>query len=205
MNRTTAASAAFLALALVVAGWLLMRPHPQSSDEGDAAVVVTAAGLTFAEWSTRSDAVLLANIDPGLGGAAGSTVPRVFTVFSVQEGPPPTLKERGSFSWAPADRVKSAAALGEQGFTVSTEGLAFIPPGDPLWSDPIVRHDGGTEQVVTLRGHGAPQIVATLTRHRGDAKSAPYWNRRAIGFAAADGHLVYVTPDAVLVLAKHAE
>jgi hypothetical protein len=201
MNRVTVASAAFLVLALLIAGWVLSRPATTPTVDGGDAVAgaATGAGLTFAEWSVRNDAVLLADIDPGAG---TSTVPRRFTVFTLQAaaGEPVTLKEAAAFSWAPADRIASAAALSERGFTVSAEGIVFPPPEDPLFSDPIARSaDAGAEQRVTLRGKSG--FTATLVRRRGDPQSAPSWNRRAIGFASSDGRLVYVTPDAVIARA----
>ncbi len=61
----------------------------------------------------------------------------------------------------------------------------------------MVRVDGGTVQTITLRSRSG--IIATFQRRRADPKSAPYWNRRAIGFVSPDGHLVYVTPDAMVI------
>jgi hypothetical protein len=191
MSRTTLASAAFLLFALAVAAWVLTRAPKSENEAADGGAVATSgAGLTFAEWSVRNDAILMADIDPGAG---SSTVPRRFKVFSVRavSGQPVTLSERQSLSWAPADRVASALALNQQGFHVSVEGAAYTPP-DALFSDPIKKSDGGATQDVVLRGKNGE--VATLTRKRGAD-----WNRRAIGFPASAGGLVYVTPDAVVV------
>lgn len=197
MNRATLASAAFLAFALAVSAWLLLRtPAPR----GDAMESSTSPGprvaMTFAEWSVRSDGVLLADIDPGQG---VSTMPRRFSVLTVTAGRtgPVRVADGPSFSWAPADRAASAGSLFALGFRVNTEGLAFVAPDDPMWSDPIVKVDGSTEQIVTLRAKGG--TVASFTRRRNDPGGASYWNRRAIGFASSDGHLAYVTPDAIVV------
>ena len=196
MNRVTVLSAGFLLFALAVAGWVLTRDgastREASTDAGASAV--TAAGLTFAEWSVRGDAILLADIDPGAG---TSTVPRRFVVFSVrvEPGQPVLLHETATFSWAPASRIASASSLTEQGFQVSTEGTAFTPPPDPLFSDPIPRVDGGGEQRVTLCGKSGK--TTTFVRKRG-----PDWNKRAIGFPSSDRNLVYVTPDATVIVAS---
>jgi hypothetical protein len=196
MNRVTLASGAFLLFALGVAWWALTRPaSPDASVTGDAGVATaTALGLTFAEWSVRNDAILLADIDPGAG---TSTVPRRFTVFTVRDTPgePVVVRETSSFSWAPKDRVASTAALSELGFHVSADGIAFTPPGDALFSDPIVHVDSGPGQRVILRSKSGR--TTPFTRSRG-----AYWNKRAIGFPSSDGNLVYITPDATVISAS---
>jgi hypothetical protein len=200
MNKVTLASLGFLVCAVGLSGWILTRSSargPAGDATGSALLAGnTHAGLTFAEWSVRSDGVLLADIDVGEG---VSTVPRRFVSLSVKsDGSGPVVVTDGpAFSWAPADRAASAQSLFALGFRVNTEGRAFVPPDDPLYSDPIVRVDGGTEQTITLRSRSG--IVATFSRRRADPKSAPYWNRRAFGSASPDGHLVYVTPDAVVI------
>jgi hypothetical protein len=199
MNRVTLASAAFLAFALAVSAWLLTRsPAPRVDDlEASASPADPRAGMTFAEWSVRSDGVLLADIDPGHGGI--STVPRRFMVVTVRADRtgPVNVADGPSFSWAPADRAASAGSLFALGFRVSTDGPTFAPPDDPMWSDPIAKVEAGVEQVVTLRAKSG--TVAKFSRRRGDPRSGFAWNRRAIGFASSDGRFAYVTPDAVVI------
>jgi hypothetical protein len=200
VNRVTIAAIAFLAFAVLLSIWLLNRPSAPKDDESAAPSQGPRSGWSFAEWSSHSDNALLADIDPGKG---ASTLPRKFLVLRVKRGDDGavTLEDGPTYSWAPADRAESAGHLHDLGFRVSTEDLAFHQPDDPLWSDPILKVDGGTEQQVTLRAKGSG-ISATFTRHRADPHSAPYWNRRAIGFASNDSHLVYVTPDSIVISAE---
>lgn len=198
MNRVTAGSLAFLLFAVGVSAWLLLRqPSTGALDAAGAGPTDGRAGMTFAEWSARSDAVLLADIDPGAG---GSTVPRRFLVVVTRADAGGALgaADGKTFSWAPADRAASAQSLAELGFRVSLEGLAYPQPEDPLWSDPIARVDGGTEQAVTLRSK-VTSTTARFTRRRADPRAAPYWNRRAIGFVSNDSQKAYVTPDAIVI------
>ncbi len=212
LNRVTLASIGFLFLAIALSAWLLMRPRA-AVDPGDApaAGVDPAVGLTFAEWSVRSDGVLLADIEPGTSAGAASTTPRSFLYLPVKrtlDGKVEVLPGR-PFSWAPDARKESAEALFALGFRVSTDGRAFTPPDDPFWSDPIPRVDGGTTQVVTMRekgslgggGGGAGTRTVRFERHREDAKTTANWGRRAIGFLSGDGHMLYVTPDARVISA----
>jgi hypothetical protein len=198
MNRTTIAALALFVAACAISGWLLTRSgeHPPTDEAAGPGSGEPRAGMTFAEWSVRSDGVLLADIDPGHG---VSTVPRRFLSLTVTRsaGKPPVIADGPAFPWGPSDRAASGQGLFALGFRVSAEGRAYVPPEDPLWSDPIQRVEAGTEQTVTLRSRGG--TVATLLRRRGDPQSAPYWNRRAIGFASPDGSMVYVTPDAVII------
>jgi len=191
MSRVTLASVAFLVFALGFSAWLLTQSSAPAVAPVDVPVANARAGLTFAEWSVRSDGVLLAEIDPGEG---TSTVPRRFVVAKVADA---RMSDGPSFSWAPADRAASAGSLFALGFRVSPDGRAFVPSDDPLASDPITVTDAGTQQVVTLRSRSG--ATATFTRHRTGPLSNPYWGLRAIGYVSADGHLAYVTPDAMLV------
>jgi hypothetical protein len=202
MNRVTVLSLAFLAFALAVSAWLLTRTPSVPVEAAAPAGLDPRAGMTFAEWSARSDAVLLADIDPGEG---KSTVPRRFMTLLVKADLSGSVNvtDGKPFSWAVADRTASAQALTELGFRVSTDGRAYVPPDEPLWSDPVVSVDGGTEQTVTLRAKGSSSAPVTFVRHRGEARTAVYWGRRAIGFPSSDGRFVYVTPDAVVIRAPH--
>ena len=199
MSRATLLSIAFLVVALGAAGWLLTRPR--AAPEGDLGAVTVGSTdprslLTFAAWSVHGDSLLLADIDPGSG---QSSVPRRFMVVLVKSDgeAAPTLLDGDSFSWAPADRAKSARALSDLGFRVSVEGRAFNPPDDPLWSDPIAHVEGGTSQTVLLRAKGG--ATATFVRSRSDPGASSVWNRRAIAFLSGDGRLAYVTPDARVI------
>lgn len=197
MNRVTAAAIAFLVFAIGVSAWLLLRTGSPAAVADEAPTGLDAhAGLTFAEWSVRGDGALLADIDPGAG---VSTVPRRFVVLKVKQDADgtPHVSDGPTFSWAPADRAASAGALFALGFRVNAEGLAFVAPDDPLWSNPIAKDDAATEQKVTLRAKSG--VLASFVRRRSDPRSTAYWSRRAIGFASADGRLVYVTPDAVVI------
>jgi hypothetical protein len=197
MSRLTLASIAFLVLVLGLSAWLLTRPRgPVDEDASAVPGADPREGMTFAEWSVRNDGILLADIDPGKG---ASTVPRRFLFAPVTRQADGTvlLGPERFFSWAAADRAASADALFALGFRVNTEGRTFVPPDDPLWSDPIPRVDGGTAQIVVLKAKGGKR--ARFERRRGDPRGAPYWNRRAIGFPSGDGHMVYVTPDAIVV------
>jgi hypothetical protein len=197
MNRVTIASAAFLALAIAISAWLLLRaPAPKVADGDQEPAADPRGGMTFAEWSVRSDGILLADIDPGRG---VSTEPRRFLVVKVAGT---KMTDGPSFSWATADRPASVGSLFALGFRVSEGGRAFVPPDDPLWSDPIPPSDAGTTQVVNLRSKAG--VTTTFTRRRTDGASNPYWGRRAIGFISSDGQLAYVTPDAVVIpMASH--
>jgi len=197
MNRVTVASVAFFVFAIAVSAWLLLRtPSHTTSDSDLTPSVDPRAGMTFAEWSARSDAVLLADIDPGQGGA--SSVPRSFLVVGVKAEPSGiALTDGRTFGWSTAERGASAGSLFGLGFRVSSEGRAFEPPEDPMWSEPVARGDGGSEQTITLRSKSG--ITASFARRRADPKSAASWNRRAIGFASNDGRLAYVTPDAIVI------
>jgi hypothetical protein len=177
--------------AIAVSVWLILRPPaPQPAD-----VVAPGAdprgGMTFAEWSVRSDGILLADIEPGHG---ASTDPRRFLVVKVKGG---QMTDGPSFSWAAADRPATVGSLFALGFRVNAEGRAFVPPDDPLWSDPIPPSDGGTQQVVNLRSKGG--VTGSFTRHQTGSAPSPYWGRRAIGFVSSDGQLAYVTPDAIVI------
>jgi hypothetical protein len=202
MNRITAAALAFLLFTLAVSGWLLTRSASRGpvDEEGDAGASGQGAhvGLMFAQWSVRDDAFLLADIEPGQG---ASTVPSRFQVLVVKAEPSggAGFSDGPAFSWAEVERRESAKSLFAMGFRVNAEGRPYNPPEDPLWSDPIARVDGGTEQVVTLRSKSG--VSASFVRHRSDPRSVASWNRRAIGFASPNGRLVYVTPDAVLIAA----
>jgi hypothetical protein len=191
MSRVTLASIAFLVLALGFSGWLLTRDAAPPAVAPEAPARNPRAGLTFAEWSVRSDGVLLADIDPGEG---MSTMPRRFIVAKVEGG---RMVDGPSFSWALPDRAASAGSLFALGFRVSAEGRAFNPSEDPLSSDPLPMGDAGTQQLVTLRSRGG--VTASFTRRRTDPTSNPYWGLRAIGYASSDGHLAYITPDAMLI------
>ncbi len=201
MNRATALSLVFLGLALSLSAWLLLRPRAPSVDDTLAAVGPASerVGMTFAEWSVRSDAVLLADIDPGKG---VSTDPRSFLVVHIQpDGHGGAVATDGpTFSWAPPSRGDTAGKLFGLGFRVNAEGRAFIPPPDPLFSDPVARSDASVDQVVKLRAKGG--ATATLVRKAGDPQALPNWNRRALGFPSEDGRLVYVSPDAVVLPMK---
>jgi len=198
VSKVTLAAIAFLLFAIGVSAWLLTRKDARTvALEEGATVIDPRAGLTFAEWSVRSDGVLLAEIDPG---TAGSTVPRRFLVVQVKRGDDGLIhvSDGQSYSWSADVRGASASALFALGFRVNTDGLAFNPPDDPLWSEPIPRVDGGIEQTVVLRSKTS-SAHTSFTRKRSDPASLPYWNRRAIGFASPDGHMVYVTPDAIVI------
>jgi hypothetical protein len=198
MNRVTLGVAAFAAFAVAICVWLLTRSGTQAADgAAELPGIDPHAGLTFAEWSTRNDAALLADIDPGAG---VSTEPRRFVVLMIARAPDGTAQvtDGPTFSWAAADRAASALALSNLGFRVSATDRAFVPPDDPLWSDPIERVDGATEQEVKMHSKSGGGS-AHFTRHHGDPRSAPYWNRRAIGFGSSDGRFVYVTPDAIVI------
>ncbi len=209
MNRVTAASAAFLVFAIGVSAWLLTRPRESvdaaASAGGAAGGAGSPVGLTFAEWSVRNDGVLLADIDPGKGAGAASTAPKRFLYLPVvrEPGGTITVSPGRGFSWAPADRKESAEALFALGFRVNPDDRAFAPPGDPLWSDAVAgSSDGGADQVVKLRaksGAGADGVTAHFDRKRSDPRAVPFLGRRAIGFPSSDGHMVYVTPDAIVV------
>jgi hypothetical protein len=207
MNRVTVASIAFLVFAVALSAWLLSRPRAAVDVDAGGATAGgdSPSGLTFAEWSVRSDGVLLADIDPG--GGMASTLPRRFVYLPVthEAAGAVSVGPGRSFSWAPPDRKSSAEALFALGFRVSTEGRAFNPPDDPFWSDPVPHTDGGTLEVVTMREKGstagAGAKAVRFERHRGDPKTTPYWGRRAIGFPSSDGHLLYVTPDAIVISA----
>ena len=205
MNRVTLASIAFLLFAIAVSAWLLMRPRAPVDDAslGGANPGDIPAGLTFAEWSVRNDGVLLADIDPGSG---ASTLPRRFMYLPVKRSLDGVIQvEPGrSFSWAAADRKDSAEALFALGFRVNPEGRAYNPPDDPFFSDPVAKGDAGPVQVVTLRekagaGGGATRKSVRFERRSSDPHTIPYWGRRAIGFPSSDGHMLYVTPDAIVV------
>jgi len=202
MNRVTAASIAFLLFAVGLSAWLLTRPRApvDVAESASPSGADSPTGLTFAEWSVRNDGVLLADIDPGARGAA-STTPRRFLYLATTRAHDGTIavSEGRSFSWAAADRKESAEALFALGFRINTDGRAFVPPDDPLWSDPVRGVDGGAEQTVTLRAKGG--TTAHLERRRADPRSIAYWNRRAIGFASPDGRMVYITPDAIVISA----
>jgi len=203
MNRVTIASVGFLVFAVAVSIWLLTRGGPApATDDASLATIDPHAGLTFAEWSVKSDGVLLADIDPGAG--VNSTDPRKFLIVNVKRLPDGTaeVSDGATFSWARESRAANATALAVLGFRVSAEGRAYVPPDDPLWSDPIPRVDGGTEQVVRLKAKSGG-ATATFTRHHSDPHSSPFWNRRAIGFPSGDGHFVYVTPDAIVIAGSH--
>jgi hypothetical protein len=192
MNRVTIASAAFLVFAIAASAWLLLRaPSPAVTDGAAEPAADLRGGMTFAEWSVRSDGILLADIDPGHG---ASSEPRRFLVAKVQAG---RMTDGPSFSWAAADRAASVGSLFALGFRVSAEGRAFVPPDDPLWSDPIPPSDAGTQQVVNLRSKAG--VTTSFTRRQSAGTSNPYWGRRAIGFVSSDGQLAYVTPDAVVI------
>jgi hypothetical protein len=191
MNRVTLASAGFLAFAIAVSVWLLARSPVHAVSQVDIAAANPRAGMTFAEWSVRSDAVLLADIDPGEG---MSTIPRRFLVVKVKGE---ELTDGASFSWAPVERAASAGSLFALGFRVNAEGRAFVPPDDPLYSDPITQLDGGTLQAVALRAKTGR--TASFTRRRTGPMSNASWGRRAIAFVSPDGHLAYVTPDAIVI------
>ena len=200
MNKVTLLSVAFLMFAIGVSVWLLTRPSSPEASLDATPGPDLHAGLTFAEWSVHNDKVLLADIDPGV---SGSTMPRTFVVAQVTPSGDGTLSltDDRSFSWAAAERAKSSDALTTLGFHVSAEGRAFVPPDDPLWSDPLARQEGGAppgDQVVTLRAKSG-SATTSFTRHRSDPRALPYWNRRAIGFASSDNHYVYITPDTLVV------
>jgi hypothetical protein len=200
MNRVTALSLAFLALAVAASVWLLTsRSHPPADDAagGGLAPAGERVGMTFAEWSVRSDGVLLADIDPGKG---VSTDPRSFLLVPVKpDGKGGFVAGAGqTMPWTPETRGDTAGKLFALGFRVNTEGRAFTPPADPLWSEPIPRVDAAVDQVVKLKAKGSG-ATAVLTRRIADPGSVPYWNRRAIGFPSDDGRVVYVTPDAVVL------
>jgi len=201
MNKLTLLAVAFLMFAIGVSVWLLTRPSSAVEASADAGAGTDPhTALTFAEWSVHNDKVLLADIDPGVG---ASTMPRMFVVAQVTRSSDGSLSltDDRTFSWASADRAKSSDALTTLGFHVSAEGRAFVPPDDPLWSDPVARQEAGappTDQVVTLRAKSGGTSTSFM-RHLGDPRSLPYWNRRAIGFASSDHQLVYITPDALVV------
>jgi hypothetical protein len=197
MNRVTIAAVAFLLFAIGVSIWLLSRPSGTAGTQGEIPVMDPHSGLTFAEWAVKSDGVLLADIDPGAG---VSTIPRRFVVIQVKRDPDGSIHttDGPTFSWATADRGASASSLFVLGYRVSTEDRAFNPPDDPLWSDPIPKVEGATEQTVTLRAKTSG-VTTSFHRRKDDPHSVPYWNRRAIGFLSGDGHMVYVTPDAIVI------
>jgi hypothetical protein len=210
MNRVTLASIAFLLFAVGLSAFLLMKPRAPVDTEAPSSVAAegeSPVGLTFAEWSVRSDGVLLADIAVATG-AGPSTDPKRFVYLPVARelSGKITVSPGRSFSWAKDDRSKSAQELFALGFRVNTDGRAFTPPDDPLFSDPIPATPDGGAQVVKLHPHGAGGVGAgALTmqfeRHRDDPRVVAYWGRRAIGFPSGDSHMVYVTPDAIVVSA----
>jgi hypothetical protein len=201
MSRATFLSVAFLIAAVALSAWVLLRgPRAATMDavSADSSSLPSHAGWTFAEWSTRSDGVLLTDIDPGQG---TSSVPRRFQVerVKVDEQGAAVVTDGPSFAWALESRQASASGLADLGFRVSAVGRAYVPPDDPLWSLPLHTSDAATDETVSLKSKGG--ITAMFVRHRGDPSAEPYWGRRAIGFASGDGRLVYVTPDAIVIRA----
>ncbi len=196
MKLVVVAAAGFLAFAVAAGAWLLTHQAGRGGLDGDAAHDESSRNtLTFAQWSSREDAVLLADIQPG---HRASTVATRLLVVNVSASPTGdfTLYDGAALSWAPPDRLASAARLLELGFVASPQGNPIVPSSDPLLGDPQ-RSDGGATQIVVLRSRGG--LTAVFTRTKLGAEAAALWDRRAIGFPTGDGRLVYVTPDAIVV------
>ncbi len=198
MKPPVVAAGAFAAGAVLLGWWLLSRPRVPAVDAAEIGDPGAASldSFTFATWSSRSDAVLLVEMQP----EGTHYSPKRFRVVDVTLAPDGgrTLAAGKLFSWAPEDRVQTTGALLDRGFPIQNdEYRPYVPSADPLSGEAPPGTETAGEQTVLLRSNSG--LTATLRRRRAGPGSAIVWGKRALGFSSSDAGLAYVIPDRVIL------
>jgi hypothetical protein len=200
MKPAVVAAGAFAAGAVALGLWLLSRPRDAAETAESAEMRDPGApgldSLTFATWSSRSDGVLLVEMQP----EGTHYSPKRFRVVDVTLAPDGgrTLAAGKFFSWAPEDRIQTTGALLDRGFPIQNdEYRPYVPSADPLSGEAPAGTETASEQTLVLRSKSG--LTATLRRRRAGPESAIVWGKRALGFSSSDGRLAYVIPDKVIL------